>query len=585
MKQYRNLLPAYLQGQNIERHAEILETQDNLLYDNMLLLMTMFDLNRPVLIEKVQEEPATCTMNVYVNTQYPIKKVKVTGDAGLTREYDEEDRKLQEKYTFTCTGTYPAVSPSLTVIVETYADEEYVKAYPENDEIQFNKNDHDLFLDRVGALLGIPRRVYTEQNIEQTVSEYLKLYPHFFTKQGYGKRVGDTYTEDDYYYHKRLIKFITERGQKPLPVLMSELLYEWTNVNYSNLLLRETSISEELQTLKGQPILQIINNEEKYTNMDYTDMQNIISEYNMITRPILLTDKKEAWNMVYLKEGGVSHDVHETFTYPNLTRLEVESWWQSLDGAEDGDLYNAPFTLELYNHNKDYTRTIGRYTTGDNAKTTINLQGLPTGDMTFIARPVEEYEYKFAEESRLDTTIDSSFYAGDLNWWTGGQYQGTSISQLQQPFFNQDDLLSVGRRYLCELPVIDPKLVDLSSYYVSLNFRYTHNYQKIGLINMRQNNDGTYTQTTNWLTPYDVLGAGDYNNDIILECDFIDNTMYYYLNGDYAGVSQDWTGRESMIYLAGYNINATTPINHVGLYIDPQSTYVQDESAYGSSPE
>ena len=584
MKQYRNLLPAYLQGQNIERHAEILETQDNLLYDNMLLLMTMFDLNRPILIEKVQEEPATCTMNVYVNTQYPIRKVKVTGDASLLIEYDEEDRKLQEKYTFTCTDTYPAVSPALTVVVETYNDEEYVKAYPENDEIQFNKNDHDIFLDRIGALLGIPRRVYTEQNIGQTVSEYLKLYPHFFTKQGYGKQVGEAYTEDDYYYHKRLIKFITERGQKPLPVLMSELLYEWNNVNYSNLLLRETSISDDLTEYVGQPILQIINNEEKYTNMDYTDMQNIISEYNMITRPILLTDKREAWNIVYLKEGGVSSDVHETFTYPNLTRLEVESWWQSLDGAEDGDLYNAPFTLELYNHKKDYVRTIGRYTTGDNAKTTINLQGIPTGDMTFIARPVEEYEYKFAEESRLDTTIDSSFYA-DLNLWTGGQYQGTSISQLQQPFFNQDDLLSVGRRYLCALPVIDPKLVDLSSYYVSLNFRYTHNYQKIGLINMRQNNDGTYTQTTNWLTPYDVLGAGNYNNDIMLECDFIDNTMYYYLNGDYTGISQDWTGREGMIYLAGYNINATTPINHVGLYIDTQSTYVQDENAYGSSPE
>lgn len=550
MKQYRNLLPAYLQGQNIERHAEILETQDNLLYDNMLLLMTMFDLNRPILVEKVQEEPATCTVNVYVNTQYPIRKVKVTGDASLLREYDEEDRKLQERYTFTCTDTSPAVSPALTVLVETYDDKEYVKAYPENDETKGNKNDHDIFLDRIGTLLGIPRRVYTEQNLGQNVSEYLKLYPHFFTKQGYGKRVGEAYTEDDYYYHKRLIKFITERGTKPLSVLMSELLYEWTDVNYSNLLIRETSISDELQTLKGQPILQIINNEERYTNMDYSNMLEIVTGYAPITRPILLSEP----TLTYPR-------VDSTNTrYINNSYVELSTWYQFEDHdteeVEERELLNAPFNV--YYHGETGEKLLGTYYSDDNGTVRVPINALPLKQGTIKIESVPEYEYYIKPECTRTLTVQPSGTVDmSINAWK-------SIPSLfprlyKEAFFdNIVGALDVGRYNICHTPVIDLVLLDITEheYELTAEFKYM-GLSRIGLLQVTYNETlETGASLGKYINPYDILGVGDLSDTHIMECKIQNGIIYYYLDGENTEITQQLpinSGAGTILYLIGFN--------------------------------
>ena len=58
---------------------------------------------------------------------------------------------------------------------------------------------------------------------------------------------------------------------------------------------------------------------------------------------------------------------------------------------------------------------------------------------------------------------------------------------------------------------------------------------------------------------------------------------YYYVDGEYTGISQNWNNKTDMIYLAGYNINENKNGNNVGLFLDNINVY--DSSQYDSVPE
>ena len=570
-RKYSEFLPAYLGGNNISRHSSVLEHTDNELYDRISLLGLWNVIRRPILIERVQEEPAIATFNVYVNMMNPIRSVQGTSTfATINEEYDEEELVTSQSFTVTDTSDTPVVNSGGTITVETYEGQVYVKGYPENDTVMNDNRDHDIFLDRIGALLGLPRRTYTEQRVGQDVTLLKQLYPPFFTK---GRPLGTPYTEDDYYYYLRLTKFVEQRGTKPLPVLMAELLYEWNDVTYSNMSNRNTSITEDIEEYIGQPVLQITNNKERYLNIDYTNMQSILEQYCSITRTILLSEQKTSYADIY-STGDM---------YPAHTDIHVDTVYEDNEGNE-GALYNAPFRLIARNLSTDMESVVGEYRTDDTGSVDVIVAGLPPTDVRITAQPIDEYEFKASTDlMSTDVSVENFQHVG-LDYVTGGQYAGTSISQLQQPSIYAQDLLYVGRRYLCLIPMVDPRICDLSSYYVSVDFRYTHNYQKLGLVNVRRNADGTYAQTTAWITPYTLLGGwGNYDDVHTLEADWVDGTMYYYVDGEYTGISQNWNNRTDMIYLAGYNINENKNGNNVGLFLDNINVY--DSSQYGSVPE
>ena len=290
IENYTELLPSYLNGDNIRKHSEIIHEQDMKLYEKIQLLKGWNNLNRPILVERVQNEPGIADFYIHINVPSPIKSVKTQGAGGIDEEFDEDELITEKTIQLTLTDNIIPVMPKFKITVETWDGVVYTKGYMENDEKKGDEYDHDEFIDLIGKLLGIPRRIYADQNYGQEVSNYKNVYPPFFTKSMYGT-AGKPITEDDYCYIQRLKKFITEYNQKPLPVLMAELLYEWKSTEYVNMGTRNSSLTDELLEHVGEPIINICNNNPKYINIDYTDITEIINQYAEITRPCILTEQ------------------------------------------------------------------------------------------------------------------------------------------------------------------------------------------------------------------------------------------------------------------------------------------------------
>ena len=56
MRKYSELLPEYLNGPNVQKHAEIIEQQDQILEDKLNLLRLWNKLERPILIQREQTD-------------------------------------------------------------------------------------------------------------------------------------------------------------------------------------------------------------------------------------------------------------------------------------------------------------------------------------------------------------------------------------------------------------------------------------------------------------------------------------------------------------------------------------------------
>lgn len=548
-RKYSEFLPAYLGGNNISRHSSVLESTDNELYNRISLLGLWNVIRRPILIERVQEEPETCTINIHVNTESPIKSITTTGlSEDITEQYLEQDLVTGVTLTTTATDTIPAVMPQFIVTVETYDDRIYKKGYLENDVVKNDVYDHDEFLDLVGSILGIPRRIYKDDD-EYDTSMYEQMYPKYFTKQMYSDRHTGHITEDDYYYAKRLQRFVTEYGTKPLLPLIAELLYEWDDITTSSMLDRTTSIRDEIEEYVGTPVIQLIRGNERYINMDYSNMLEIVNGYAPITRPILLSEPILAYPRV---------DSTNT-SYINNSYVEVSTWYKFEDPyteeVDEGELLNAPFNV--YYLGETGKKLLGTYYSDDNGTVRVPINALPLQEGTIKIENVPEYEYYTNEEYTRTVIVNPAGTVDmSINAWKSLPLLTPNVQE--EAFFdNIVGALDVGMNNICHTPVIDLALLDITEheYKLTAEFNYTM-WGTIGLLQVTYNEtQKTVERWGNVIIPYNILGESDLSDTHILECKIQNGIIYYYLDGENTEITQKLPinpSKGTILYLTGY---------------------------------
>lgn len=200
---YKTLLPSYLDGQNITKHANIIDNEDNKIFQKMMLLSYMFKHIRPILIEKIQKTQQTSNIKVHINTTETIQSIQISGDYEETLTFTEDEYITEYTIEFTVNDESIIVNPDITVTVNTFEETTYTKGYPENDITQENIYDHDEFLDILGNLLNLPRRIYKPYPITDAANST----PPYMGKQ-ITEQIVQECTEDDYYYSQRIEQFL-----------------------------------------------------------------------------------------------------------------------------------------------------------------------------------------------------------------------------------------------------------------------------------------------------------------------------------------------------------------------------------------
>lgn len=167
---YKALQPYYLDGELVNKHSTVMDYGIKKLHDKLGLFNGIFHLQRPILIQKSQEDSASTNgtdITVYIRTAGPIHTINITGDIteSITYTQDENETQVDLVYNVMPTNSEVIFNPDFTVTVETYEETTYTKSYPENDEPMGNSYDHDNFIDKLGNFLNIPRRIYSEYSL------------------------------------------------------------------------------------------------------------------------------------------------------------------------------------------------------------------------------------------------------------------------------------------------------------------------------------------------------------------------------------------------------------------------------------
>ena len=187
-----------------------------------------FRLRKRCCIWKEQSVPYDYVINFVVN--YPqLKSVKCYKNDTLLymEEYLEEDNVNSFIYSYDSSEENTIVDENVEdneeenevedseieipiipddtfkIIAEAYDEIIIEKGFPENDELIGDIYDHDISLDEIGALNGIPRKTY------KVTEDYANTEPP------YNNRL----SEDDYHYMNRIIEYYLKIHNTPLPVL------------------------------------------------------------------------------------------------------------------------------------------------------------------------------------------------------------------------------------------------------------------------------------------------------------------------------------------------------------------------------
>ena len=268
---YRDLLPSYLEGPNIDKHSQVIDSYDTKLYADIERLRGWNNLNRPILIEKIQTGSNNAKYVIHIHTDEPITSIDVSGDYTYNETHEETEFITQKEITFytsiddITTHKQLAIQTGLvnadfTVTVQTSEENTYIKSYPENDTVENTNYDHDEMLDKIGALLNIPRRLYNEY----TLAEITETIPTPYVGKQANNDMIQQCTEDDYYYTQRLQKFIEGYGSISYPLLMLDVVFEQIGaVEYNNATLTEHMCRMDVSSF-----------DEKFMAIDSTEYNN-----------------------------------------------------------------------------------------------------------------------------------------------------------------------------------------------------------------------------------------------------------------------------------------------------------------------
>lgn len=214
LQEYLDQYPQFLDkspDSNFTRQTMVYNKQRKELLQQCNNLRLSQDLNRPLQIQKIQNQSGLAVFNFYVYIEN-IKEVKIeqyNKENTMTVLVDEtftKENVNNYSYSTTLTSTSKIIPYSnFKLIVDTYDEYHYEKGYPENNIIQGNEYDHDTALDKLGKLLGVERY----KHIEVGESDLYKTLPSYF----------DGATEDDYYYQERIKEYVSRFGVTSLPQL------------------------------------------------------------------------------------------------------------------------------------------------------------------------------------------------------------------------------------------------------------------------------------------------------------------------------------------------------------------------------
>jgi len=558
MRYYSDLLPSYLDGENIRKHSELIERSDRYV-DALVELFGLWDkLERPILIKREQTSSIGVNdVTLYVNTPTPITEIIIEGDIEETITPTDS---VTTSYENTWTITNPSIEvkqgkiylPEVLVTVRTETHT-YTKAYPENDTIENNSADHDIFLDIVGRLLGIPRRQYMEWNnyIEE------KTEPPYFAKQF----IDLTYlecSEDDYYYKERLEYFINTTDN----LRLFRTIYDKDVLLLNPEDFTIGGISSPANVLFTQINKNNLTTANKI-NIDTTNIQEIAEQSMPITRQTLVLPYTQLIMYNTVKNEYVNVlQIHLTLGLKQKT----------IDG---GTSYEVPIAnLPIKISYSDDTE-LGTFTTDENGTAHISIDGARGGQQTLHWDLTREYPY-----FELTTILggrripyNASLFKLSLSdgAWQYKVAAGTGVTSFEDPTILTNNDLDCGKGYMVYTPAINPAIVDLTDYNIHVVFHYTTSAQQIRLGTLSVNSQGVANITGVNITPRSYESA---NQQIkathTLDFKFTDGVCSVYYDDVDTGVSKDFNGTEAMIYIAGYNSRESGSTQ--GLHIEEITT-------------
>lgn len=595
---YKELLPAYLDGSNIRKHAGIIEAQDKLVDDKIEYLSQWNLLERPILIEyqatshqyNINENVnINYNMILHINTQQPIQQITVTGDitdtitfndditTNYTKQYNNNTKNTDLIY-YTANGTISTdILPQIIVTVHTIDGKEYKKGYPENDEKQDNIYDHDEFLDKIGSSMGLPRRKHKQFWSYNNPSYFTMSYsvPPYFAKKAVKYMSANEFlflecTEDDYYYMQRINTLMNSKTS--LDIIKT--IYGST----AHFITRDYAIPP---TVDGQNINIAITLADGYDNgvgrfnIDLDSMNQLYEPFLPVTRNVYVypSGRLGCWvdrRGYYLYFDAYPNYVHVHFTVqyiylsgnPVIMYLPVRL--QYIYANTNGTVFlESPVVYSDSNGVVDYSRG-----------------GFPArmlGIRPVFAESFQEFTQLFVNIVGRDI---SSVFALSLDAWDYVKLSSTSVSDesLVLPSLDGNSYLSMGHGYLTYTPAIDFSLVDVSAYTLLISFHAGGENERIGLVEVNTTNGSVSGE---WVVLDDYLTNYSYDTTHTLAYRFLDGVAYVYLDGVYTGLYKDYSSyTEGMLYVAGYNPNDVT--GNGGLYIG--SVSVDNTAGISTAP-
>ena len=570
MRLYSDLLPSYLDGENIQKHSGVIERSDKYI-DGLVELFGLWDkLERPILIKREQILlNGWNKVTIYINTPTPITEIIIEGD--IEETITPEDT-LTTSYTNTWTIYNPSIDiipfplqynwhikmPLITVTVRTETHN-YTKAYPENDTIENNSADHDIFLDIVGGLLGIPRRKYAETDTFTDAAYTDALTPPFMAKEAQIRQNNHVIIlpcmEDDYYYKERLDYFINTTDNLRLFRTIYDkdvtILKKEDNIIPAEFVGTETTV---LFTHIQKGAIRTRNN----LNIDTTNIQQIAEQSLPITRPVQIypyaTLKK--YDSTTQEEYVNRYKLHLTLG------LDAKTIDQPTPTA-DTPIANLPVNISY----ADGTE-LGTFITDETGTAHISIDGARSGLQTIHWDLTREYPYFNVNESR-NMGYNASLFKLSLSdgAWQYKKYFNTSVTDFETPSILDNDNLNCGRGMIAYTPAINPTIVDLTDYTLHVKFHHTTGEQRIllGTLGMPSEDTARIYGMNNVPRNYESSNPS-ITDTHTFTYQFTNGVCSLLFDGVDTGVTYDFSNTTDMIYIAGVNNRADGAIR--GLHFE-----------------
>jgi len=573
MKKYSENLPEYLQGDNIRRHSEIIEEEDYEINKNVELFSSWAELERPIFIEKVQNSLSSADFNFHINSQFPVERITIAVEDDVYEyTYSEEELVTQTVITKTLPISAEEVvwSKNILVTVETYEDITYKKGYPENDEIQGDAFDHDIYLTRVGEYLGLPRRIYKKwiTPAVDVASSLPDTYPPYFAKRDGDEIIAGT--EDDYYYYLRL-KYFLENKNTFLPVLMMRLLYEWDSFKVLPASNRTTSITDT--SIKDKGCIILSNNTNTYINIDDEERQPNITKYDSLTRPPYVTYRHDTTLTVSGFEGGSANNRYISYSLHDDLNNFIDNAPLTIDLWRDRQVVYTDKEMQIGSTNQYkllFPSPCSKYALGDSV------------EMVYDG----EYEFNRSESVTV-TLIFSTDYSYSLSTseWMYQPYVHSSAS-VEPPRITGQEYLSIGRGAIVYTPsllwswiVNDTENERFVDNIIVVKFNYGSSTNQIGITRV-YNADGDQYNWDSRLTLQPRAVHPFYDNTEH-QLTYVFTKKYVKIYFDKVFIRQErYNNNRQLLYLAGYNATTESDSNLKGLYIQEAENKIYQPGEY-----